>query len=198
MTVSFRRAVAIEIVDGTPDEAALLKAAREGNERAFLELYGRHRGALFQFAWRMTGSGAAAEDVAQECFLALLQGAAFDGRGGLRTYLFGAARNLALRRLRLAGRECGEREEAADAPGPLEEMLAAERSALVERAVRALPVLQREALILFEYEEMSLEQIAAVTGADVGTVKGRLHRARESVRRRLGPLLASAAERSCT
>jgi RNA polymerase sigma-70 factor, ECF subfamily len=186
-------------VDETPSDARLLRAARQCDERAFLDLYREHRTALFRFAWRLTGSAETAEDVAQECFLALLKGAGFDARqGGLRTYLFGMARNLALRGLRLAGRECEERDEAADAPGPLDDLLAAERSALVERAVRALPVLQREALILFEYEEMSLEEIAAVTGADVGAVKGRLHRARERVRRRLGPLLANAPERSCT
>ena len=46
-------------------------------------------------------------------------------------------------------------------------------------------------------EELSLEEIAAVTGAEVGAVKARLHRARESVRRRLGPLVSGAAERSC-
>ncbi len=178
-------------MDQTPSDAALLRAARQGDERAFLHLYGEHRAALFRFAWRLSGSQAAAEDVVQECFLALLQGTGFDGRaGGLRTYLLGMARNLALGRLRLAGRECEERHEAAGARGPLDDLLAEERAALVERAVRGLPVAQREALTLFEYEGMSLEEIAAVTGAEVGAVKARLHRARESVRRRLEPLMA--------
>ena len=185
-------------MDETPSDAALLRAARQGDERAFLRLYREHHAGLFRFAWRLTGSAAAAEDVTQECFLALLQGAGFDGRaGGLRTYLLGMARNLALRGLRAAGRECEERDEAAGDPGPLDGLLAAERTAAVERAVRALPVAQREALILFEYEELSLEEIASVTDAEVGAVKARLHRARESVRRRLGPLVSGAAERSC-
>jgi len=185
-------------------DAGLLEAARHGDEAAFLDLYRAHRTPLFRFAWRLTGSEAAAEDIVQECFLALLKGAGFDRRqGSLRTYLFGIARHLVLRRLRLAERECEETDAAAPggdaAAGPLEELLAAERSALVERAVRSLPALQREALILFEFEEMSLEEIAAVTAADVGAVKARLHRARESVRRRLGPLVARcSAQRSCT
>jgi RNA polymerase sigma-70 factor (ECF subfamily) len=50
-----------------------------------------------------------------------------------------------------------------------------------------LPVLQREAIVLFEFEELSLEEVAAAVGSDVGTVKSRLHRARERLRRSLGP-----------
>ena len=64
---------------------------------------------------------------------------------------------------------------------------------MVERTVAALPLLQREALILFEYEELSMEEIAVITKSDVGAVKARLFRARESLRRRLVPLLARAS-----
>jgi RNA polymerase sigma factor (sigma-70 family) len=55
--------------------------------------------------------------------------------------------------------------------------------------VAALPPLQREALILAEYEEMSLEEIARATGVELAAVKSRLHRARENLRRLLAPLL---------
>ena len=61
----------------------------------------------------------------------------------------------------------------------------------VRRAVEALPPLQREAVVLFEYQEMSLADIAAACDIDVGTVKSRLHRARERLRRTLAPFLAS-------
>lgn len=57
----------------------------------------------------------------------------------------------------------------------------------VSTAVSALPLLQQEALILFEYEGATLEEIAQIVGADVGTVKSRLHRARERLRRALAP-----------
>ena len=56
-------------------------------------------------------------------------------------------------------------------------------------AVQALPVLQREAVILFEYEDMSMEEIATATLVDVGAVKSRLYRARANLRRTLAPLL---------
>lgn len=151
---------------------------------------------MFRFAWRLTGSVAAAEDVTQECFLALLEGALFDaGQGSLRAYLFGITRNLALKRVRMAERESEEIEDTETALDPLEDLLSAERSEVVARAVAALPPRQREALILFEYEELSLEEIAEVTGIETGAVKARLHRAREALRRRLAPLIAPRAER---
>jgi RNA polymerase sigma-70 factor, ECF subfamily len=179
-------------------EADLVREAREGGEQAFLSIYHRHRSPVFQFAWRLTGSQTAAEDVTQECFLALMRGAAFDGdRGGLRTYLFGIARNLVLRRLRISEREA---EEAANAPAPIDvlgDLLKAERSELVASAMAKLPVLQREAIVLFTFEELSLEEIAKITGVDAGAVKSRLHRARESMRTVLTPLLIRDPERRC-
>jgi RNA polymerase sigma-70 factor (ECF subfamily) len=176
------------------DDSRLLEAARHGDESCFLALYRRYRTPLFRFAWRLTGSVATAEDVLQECFLALLAGASFDvDRGSLRAYLFGIARNLALKRIRLVERESEELEDKEAELDPLENLLSAERSEIVARAVVALPPLQREALILFEYEELSLEEIAEVAGIEVGAVKARLHRARETLRSRLAPLMAARA-----
>lgn len=181
------------------EEAALVHDARQGNQEAFATVYYRHRLPLYRFAWRMTGSVEAAEDVTQECFLTLARGSGFDPeRGRLQTYLFGVARHLVFRHLRISDRESGEPEDAADPVDVLKEMLAAERSELVREAIASLPALQREALILFEYEELTLEAIAAIAGAEVGAIKARLSRARESLRKRLEPLLFEGQERSCS
>jgi RNA polymerase sigma-70 factor (ECF subfamily) len=179
-------------------DAGLLTQARRGDEAAFLALYERHRTPTFRFAYRLTVSTAAAEDIVQECFLALLGGAEFDARqGSLRSYIFGIVRHLALKRLRLAEREAQETDDHAADLDPLGNLLASERASMVERAVASLPLLQKEALVLFEYEELSMEEIAAVTGADVSAVKARLFRARESLRQRLAPLLGSFLKGSC-
>jgi RNA polymerase sigma-70 factor (ECF subfamily) len=176
----------------------LLARARRGEEAAFLTLYQRHRLPAFRFAYRLTASAAEAEDIVQECFLALLGRDGFDERqASLRTYLFGMVRHLAWKRFRLDDRESEELDDRAADTDPLRELIACERAAQVEHAIRALPIAQREALILFEYEELSLEEIAQITGAEVGTVKGRLFRAREALRRRLAPLFAPCAEGSC-
>jgi DNA-directed RNA polymerase specialized sigma24 family protein len=65
-----------------PGEKDLVGQARRGAEQAFLTLYSRHRSALFRFVCRMTGSVVSAEDVTQECFLALVRGADFDANRG--------------------------------------------------------------------------------------------------------------------
>jgi RNA polymerase sigma-70 factor (ECF subfamily) len=181
-----------------PGEADLVRDARRGDELAFLTLYGRHRTALFRFVCRLAGSADVAEDVTQECFLALVQGAGFDAdRGSLQAYLFGMARNLVFRRLRISEREEEEETEPAAPLDILGELLSSERAAIVAGAVASLPAFQREAIVLFEYEELPLEQIAVITGVEVGAVKARLHRARESLRKRLAPLLIPDGERSC-
>jgi RNA polymerase sigma-70 factor (ECF subfamily) len=180
----------IDVSQMPADDAGLLAGARRGEESAFLALYQRHRTPVFRFAWRFSGSVHTAEDVTQECFLALLAGAAFDPKqGSLRTYLFGIARHLAMRRVRIEERESDEPVDAAAPCDTLGELIGQERSAAVERAVAALPPLQKEALILFEYEDFSLEEIAQVVGVEVGAVKARLHRARETLRRRLASLV---------
>ena len=180
----------------------LLKSAGRGDEAAFLMLYERHREAVFRFAYRLTGSVAAAEDVTHDCFLSLIKSPErFDPtRAALRTYLYGAARNLALKHFRRLSAEVTvedlEQEpcDAEDAQ-PLRQLLDEELSAEVRKAVANLPPLQREALVLFEYESLSLAEIASIVGADTGVVKSRLHRARQKLRQLLAPYLSSDAER---
>ena len=75
--------------------------------------------------------------------------------------------------------------EVEEREGPLGRLLDAELSEEVRKAVAALPDLQREVIVLVEFEELSLAETAAVVGADVGTVKSRLHRARRRLRRAL-------------
>jgi RNA polymerase sigma-70 factor (ECF subfamily) len=64
-----------------------------------------------------------------------------------------------------------------------------DRAHIIARAVAGLPPLQREVLILAEYEELSLEEISRAVDAELAAVKSRLHRARENMRRMLTPLL---------
>lgn len=180
------------------DERLLNRASR-GDEAAFLQLYERHRDAVFRFAYRLLGSTSLAEDVTHDCFLSLLrQPGKFDpSRASLRTYLLAAARNLSSKHFRHAGsevtvEELPEEPRLPEGAEPLRQLLAEELSSEVQRAVESLPPLQREALILFEYEELSLAQVALVVGADVGTVKARLHRARQRLKRVLAPYLSSS------
>ncbi len=186
--------------DGAAEAELLLKAGR-GDESAFLLLYERHRTPVFRFACRMLGSAQLAEDVTQECFLSILRRPdAFRAeRASLRTYMCAIVRHLALKQLRKRGQET-VMDDPPDEPSaavwsvpaesPLQTVMEDETASAVRRAVEALPPLQREAVVLFEYQEMSLADIAAACDIDVGTVKSRLHRARERLRRTLAPFLA--------
>lgn len=156
----------------------------------FEAVFRQHKDAVFRFAWRMTGSAAAAEDVAQDVFLELLrQPGRFDAaRGSLRAFLLGIARNLALKRWRREHRwEPLEDDDALQGP-PAPAIDIADVAGAVGRAVQALPPFQREVVILAEYEELTLAEIAHAVGTGIGTVKSRLHRARERLRRMLAPL----------
>lgn len=138
----------------------------------------------------MTKSATVAEDIAQDVFLFLLRHPErFNpARGSLRAFLLGVTRNLALKHWRDERRWDDLNDDRFLAP-PLD-MDRHDTAAMVDEAIRSLPPLQREALILAEYEELSLEEIATAVEAEIGTVKSRLHRARENLRRMLAPLKA--------
>jgi len=174
------------LTDLVTDERLVEKAAH-GETAAFQILYERYRDPIFRFAYRLLGSVEAAEDVTHDCFLSLIKdpGRFDSSRASLRTYIYAAARNLAAKRYNSFARETGiERleEEPADRHEPMAQVLDNELAEVVQRAIASLPPLQREALVLFEYEELSLAEIAAIVGADANTVKARLFRAREKLR----------------
>jgi RNA polymerase sigma-70 factor (ECF subfamily) len=154
----------------------------------FQTAFAQHKDAVYRFAWRMSGSAATAEDITQDAFVGLLRHPdRFNpDRGSLRAFLLGIARNLALKRWRKE-----HRLEPLDDETLVAEPIDHERGELgdiVGRAVQALRPLQREVVILAEYEGLTLAEIARAVDADVGTVKSRLHRARENLRRMLSPL----------
>lgn len=153
----------------------------------FQDAFEQHKDVVYRFAWRMSGP-AAAEDITQDVFVSLLrQPGRFDrARGTLRAFLLGIARNLALKRWRSE-----HRFEPLDDEAMAAEVIDFDRldvGEMVGQAVRTLGPLQREVVILAEYEGLTLAEIARAVDADVGTVKSRLHRARENLRRMLAPL----------
>lgn len=169
------------------DEEIVRRAAR-GDEVAFLAIWNRHRNEVYRFAAWMVGERPAAEDIAQETFLALLQHPErFDSTAGsLRTYLYAIARNICRKRLRLVRPEEDDLDtEGAVNDDPLAALLHAETGEALRTAIAALPVLQREALFLFEFEELSLAETAAALAVDTSVVKARLHRARQGLRKEL-------------
>ena len=88
-------------------DEVLLEKVGGGDQTAFLSLYERYRNPMFRFSYRLTGSMEVAEDITHDCFLSLIRNPGnFEAtRGSLRTYLYAAARNLAMKHFRSVGRE---------------------------------------------------------------------------------------------
>jgi len=163
-------------------DETLLARILDGDEEAFAALYRRRQGPVYRFALHMTNRVAAAEDITQEVFLALLEnGHRFDSsRGNLLSFLYGIARNHALRRIEKSWRM----EPVAfvdDQPGTedlLNDLMRRETVEQVRQAVVSLPPMYREAVVLCYLENLSYEEAAAVLECPVGTVRSRLSRGR--------------------
>jgi RNA polymerase sigma-70 factor (ECF subfamily) len=161
-------------------DGRLLAEIVAGVEQAFVELYRRRHNDVYRFALAMAKSRSFAQDVTQEVFLNVLENAhRFDGaKGSVRAWLFGCARYVTLDRLRLERRwTCDFPADAGTADGD-ERLHADQRIERLHAAIAQLPVEFREALVLYELQELSYAETAAVLGCPVGTVRSRLHRGR--------------------
>ena len=180
----------------------LLQRMLAGDEQAFTALYRRRQGAVYRFALQMTGSVVIAEDVTQEVFMELIQrGQRFDPlRGALRSFLYGIARNLVLRRLDKDGPatlEPATEPSTGDFPG-LEDVLAdltrRETIDQVRRAVSSLPSVYREAVVLCDLQDLSYSDAAQIFDCPVGTVRSRLNRGRAMLAQKLRLLDSSSIQ----
>jgi RNA polymerase sigma-70 factor (ECF subfamily) len=146
-----------------------------------------HLDGAYSFARYLTRDAATAEDVTQEAFLRALRG--FSGfRGGdARAWLFAIVRNCVFSTPRPPpGGDAETLELADEADTPEDALVRASEIQVVRGAVADLPEPFRETLVLRELEEMSYRDIAAVTGAPIGTVMSRLARARRMLAVALG------------
>ena len=164
-----------------------MRQVAAGDRRAFRVLVDRYRGPLYRFILRQVRRPAVAEELLQETFLRMHQGAPrYEPRAALSTWLFRIAANLCLNEAESAHsrREAlGEAAESASAqPGPAESLERKEVGAAVEAALAMLPPQQRAAVQLARFEEMSYADIAEVLGLSVGAVDSLLQRARQKLR----------------
>ena len=168
-----------------------------GEHEAFRQLVERHQNAVIGTVAKMLGNPSDAEDIAQQVFLRLWRNAKrYRPDAKFTTYLFTITRNLVFnetrRRKRKKELSSDEREESsnqllADHPErqPDAELLHAELQEAVDAAIAALPEIQRLAVILRRYEQLSYEEIAAALKLSVSAVKSLLFRARTSLREAL-------------
>lgn len=167
-----------------------MAAVAQGDRDAFAALYRRCRPAVYRFALHMTGRCAAAEDVAQDVFMAVMHDARRyrQGCSGVVPWLLGIARNHVRRRASLE-RLLDPLPDDADAFGVTADhvsSIARDRQIQeVRSALTRLPLAYREVVVMCDVEEMSYADAAAAIGCAIGTVRSRLHRGRALLASRL-------------
>jgi len=178
-------------------DADLLRSLELGNTELVAVLYDRHAAFIYRYALRVSGNPSVAEEVAQETFLAMIrQAGQFNpARGLLSTWLCTIARRLVWKHIQNRQRFLPlDSEEIPRQPGsefeaPDVQFSRSEAVELVRRGIEELPLQMKEVIVLCAFEEMSYEDVAAVLGVPVGTVRSRLHRAKV----RLTEILDNAA-----
>lgn len=178
-------------------DVALMARIGAGDHAAFRTLVERHQDAVVGTVAKMLGNPADAEDIAQQVFLRVWRHAKhYRPDAKFTTYLFTIARNLVFNETRRRSRRkevsADEREEsshlqvAADPSAqPDSEILRAELQQAVDKAIAALPEVQRMAVVLRRYEQMPYEEIAEVLKLSLPAVKSLLFRARTTLREAL-------------
>jgi RNA polymerase sigma-70 factor (ECF subfamily) len=177
-----------------PADEHLVSLSKDGNLGAFNSLVERYQSAVYNLCRRLTGDPGAAEDATQEAFLSAYRSIVrFEG-GSFRSWLLRIAANECKDELRRRSRRPAESlrlspledEQQFDLPDTSESAPDyVERIALgesIQSALLLLPFEQRQAILLSDLHGYHYEEIAEMTGANVGTVKSRIHRGRERLR----------------
>jgi RNA polymerase sigma-70 factor (ECF subfamily) len=172
------------------ENASIARGLKKQNPELLDELIETYQHRLMRYLMFLTGKREVAEDLFQEVWIRVLRnGAQYNGKARFDTWLFTIARNLVIdlsRKRTMASldemqetsaeNDARPFEIAQDGPGPLEQLQCLEQASEVQVVMQTLDTAYREVLTLRFQEEMSLEEIAAVTRAPLSTVKSRLYR----------------------
>lgn len=166
---------------------ALIQDGRAGE--AFEQLMPAYRRRVFGLAYSLLRDRGAAEDVAQEVFVKLWQALPrYDGRAQLSTWIYAVTRNATISAMRKQRRSVSLSDpvvfEEVESRGAIPAIEPADDALWLE--VAALPDKQRQAITLYYQEQRTVEEVAAMMGLPVNTVKTHLHRARASLATALG------------
>jgi len=179
----------------------LVRQSRQGVESAFVELVGRYKDKIYNLAYRMLGNREEAEDVAQETFLHTFRALdSFRVEERFSPWIYKIASNLCLDRLRKYRYSVTSLDEPIGPDGDIPQQVADwssspdkvyevnELRADTQHAISGLPPKYKVVVVLRHLHDMSYDEIARVLNIPQGTVKTRLFRAREILRRRLSRL----------
>ncbi|MCW8784275.1 MULTISPECIES: RNA polymerase sigma factor SigW [Bacillus amyloliquefaciens group] len=179
-----------------------MKQVKKGDQNAFAEIVDLYKDKIYQLCYRMLGNVHEAEDIAQEAFIrAYVNIDSFDINRKFSTWLYRIATNLTIDRIRkkkpdyyldaeVAGAEglTMYSQIAADGVLPEDAVLSLELSDTIQKKILKLPDKYRTVIVLKYIDELSLIEIGEILNIPVGTVKTRIHRGREALRKQLRDL----------
>ncbi|WP_347861690.1 RNA polymerase sigma factor SigW [Salimicrobium sp. PL1-032A] len=179
--------------------AERIKEVKKGNTQAFEDVVSFYQNKVYFICFRMVGNKQEAEDLAQEAFIrAFTNLESFDERRKFSTWLYRIATNLTIDRIRkkkpdyyidaeIKGTEGLDMHDqlATDEALPEEQVENLELRGYIQTEITALPPKYRSVIVLRFLEELSLQEISEVLDMPVGTVKTRIHRGREILRKKL-------------
>ncbi|RRJ62098.1 RNA polymerase sigma factor SigW [Paenibacillus oralis] len=180
-------------------DARLVRLARKGDQGAFAELVDLYKDKLFHLGYRMLSNRHEAEDVVQETFLRVYKNwSRYDDKQKFSTWIYRIATNLCIDRLRkrkpnyYLDAEMNDQEGMdgytlipGDDKTPETEYLLSETQQTIHQAIAGLPAKYKSVIVLRYLQEMSLQEISDVLDMPVTTVKTRVHRGREFLRKKL-------------
>ncbi len=175
-------------------DAQLVGELQKGSQSAFAELYQRYRQGAYTYCLRMLGDPEAASDIVQGTFLKLYQRSSqIREPERFRYWLLATVRHDCLTCLRQRNNDHNARDQLsrADVSPDLDSKSysTAELTRLLAKAIEELPADLRETVILREYEDLTYQEIAEITGVKLGLVKFRLFTARKRLAQVLSPVL---------
>jgi len=180
-------------------EARLARMAIKGDQQAFAELVGLYQDKLYHMAYRMLNNRQEAEDVVQEAFLRVYNNLErYDENMKFSTWIYRIATNLCIDRLRKRRPSYSLDAESSEFEGldgyamipsdnrtPESETLLSETQRIIHQAMETLPPKYKTVMVLRYLHELSLQEIGDALGMPVTTVKTRVHRGREFLRKKL-------------
>ena len=176
------------------DDRGLIEAFQKGDEFAFVSLYNRYKNAVYAFCVKMLLDRAQAQDVMQETFLRVYENRdRLSNTASFKSWLFTIARNQCLNQLRRTNRQVhlDDQKEAINRipETPISQLEKSERIELVTRYLAQLKPDYREVIVLREYQNLTYEEIAAVTRSTLSAVKSRLFKARRRLADFMDPVI---------
>lgn len=182
-------------------EARLVRLARNGDRQAFEELVEMYKDKIYHLGYRMLSNSMEAEDVTQDTFLRVYMNLdRYDENQKFSTWIYRIGTNLCIDRLRKRKPTYSLDAEMPEGDGtdwysllksdqdtPEEEIVLSETQDQIRSAIETLPEKYKSVVILRYLHDMSLQEIGDVLGMPVTTVKTRVHRGREFLRKKLEP-----------